>query len=120
MDFIVCHSVDSGEVAKFSRMAADWWRADGEMAPLHDMNPIRVSFIRSHCEQHFASRPLPLSPLSTTSNSVQLPRYQPLRGLRMLDIGCGAGLLTEVIYLTIISPSFIELTRKCWCSHWHA
>jgi 2-polyprenyl-6-hydroxyphenyl methylase/3-demethylubiquinone-9 3-methyltransferase len=86
-------------------MAADWWRYDGDMAPLHDMNPIRISFIRSHCEKHFAAKQSATAAAATVAsdNKTPLPRYAPLRGLRVLDIGCGAGLLTEV--LPYILPS---------------
>lgn len=58
----------NAEIEKFNALAADWWNPQGSMAPLHWMNPARLDFIAGH-----------------------LPR----RGLKGLDIGCGAGLLTE-------------------------
>ena len=48
-------SIDEAEVAKFSRMAARWWDPTGEMAPLHQMNPIRLSFLRDQAVRHFKS-----------------------------------------------------------------
>lgn len=73
-------SVDEAEVAKFARMAARWWDPAGEMGPLHQMNPVRLSFLRGRAVEHFG--------LESTS-------LEPLRGLRVLDVGCGAGLLCE-------------------------
>src|SRR5690625_7449822 len=73
-------SIDDAEVEKFSRMAARWWDPAGEMAPLHQMNPIRLTFLRDHAVRHFQRGQGLL---------------EPLKGLRVLDVGCGAGLLCE-------------------------
>lgn len=73
-------SVDDAEIKKFSRLAARWWDPEGEMAPLHRMNPVRLSFLRRQAVRHFDLDERSLSPLA---------------GLRVLDIGCGAGLLCE-------------------------
>ena len=73
-------TVDAAEVGKFSAMAERWWDADGDMAPLHAMNPVRLDYLRDQaCAQHGRD-----------------PRdLRPLKGLRALDVGCGAGLLAE-------------------------
>ncbi len=63
-------NVDPGELARFSELAARWWDADGEMRPLHEMNPLRVELIDSHAR---------------------------LAGKRVLDVGCGGGLLAEAM-----------------------
>lgn len=73
-------SIDPDEVAKFSAMAADWWDPTGKFRPLHRFNPTRLGFIRETAERHFG-----LDPASRT----------PLQGLRLLDIGCGGGLVSE-------------------------
>ena len=73
-------SLDPGEVEKFSRLAADWWDPHGKFAVLHRFNPVRLAYIRDHATARFARDPLG-------------PR--PLDGLRLLDIGCGGGLLAE-------------------------
>ena len=73
-------SVDAAEVARFEKMAMDWWDPAGKFRPLHRFNPIRLTHIRDQAARHFG-RP-PLAPL-------------PLKGLRVLDIGCGGGLLSE-------------------------
>lgn len=73
-------TVDPGEVAKFEAMAAEWWNPNGKFKPLHLMNPCRLDYITSQIASEFdrdLSSPLPFS------------------GLRILDIGCGGGLLSE-------------------------
>jgi 2-polyprenyl-6-hydroxyphenyl methylase/3-demethylubiquinone-9 3-methyltransferase len=73
-------SVDPGEVAKFSAIAAEWWDPAGKFAPLHKFNPVRLAFIRAEAAARFGrdSRAL-----------------RPFEGLSLLDIGCGGGLLSE-------------------------
>ena len=73
-------SVDPREVEQFSKLAARWWDPRGPMAPLHKLNPVRLAYIRDHVAEHFGRDPSKLG---------------CLKGLRVLDIGCGAGLLTE-------------------------
>src|SRR5580704_18732980 len=73
-------SVDSAEVERFSRMAADWWDARGPMAPLHKLNPVRLGYIRDKVAARCGRDP---------------KKLDCLKGLRMLDIGCGAGILSE-------------------------
>ena len=73
-------SVDPAEVEKFARMAAEWWDPRGKFAPLHKFNPVRLAYIRDHVAGHFDRDP---------------KAVQPLAGLRLLDIGCGGGILCE-------------------------
>ncbi|MBR0932068.1 bifunctional 2-polyprenyl-6-hydroxyphenol methylase/3-demethylubiquinol 3-O-methyltransferase UbiG [Bradyrhizobium jicamae] len=73
-------SVDPAEVAKFSKLSDEWWDPRGKMAPLHKINPLRLTYIRDAACRKFERNAKSLSCLS---------------GLRMLDIGCGAGLLCE-------------------------
>jgi 2-polyprenyl-6-hydroxyphenyl methylase / 3-demethylubiquinone-9 3-methyltransferase len=73
-------SVDDAEVERFSRHAADWWDARGPMAALHKFNPVRLAYIRDKTTQKFARDP---------------KRLDCLKDLRMLDIGCGGGILSE-------------------------
>jgi 2-polyprenyl-6-hydroxyphenyl methylase / 3-demethylubiquinone-9 3-methyltransferase len=73
-------SIDPAEVAKFAAMAEDWWNPNGKFKPLHKFNPTRLKFIRDTAVEHFKL---------TGSNS------EPLQGLKLLDIGCGGGLLSE-------------------------
>jgi len=73
-------SVDDGEVARFAAMAETWWDPDGPFRPLHRVNPTRLRFVRDRLAAHFGRDPLGPAPLA---------------GLRLLDIGCGGGLLCE-------------------------
>ena len=73
-------SVDLGEVAKFSALAAEWWDPAGKFAPLHKFNPVRLAFIRQEAAAHFGRDAKSLA---------------PFEGLSLLDIGCGGGLLSE-------------------------
>lgn len=74
------NTVDDSEIAKFEAMAADWWDPKGKFAPLHVMNPVRLDYITAQIAAEF-DRDL-RGPL-------------PFKGLRILDIGCGGGLLSE-------------------------
>lgn len=73
-------TVDDAEVAHFDAMAASWWDPRGEMRALHMINPVRLGYIRDAACRHFHRDP---------------KRLDCLQGLRILDIGCGAGLLSE-------------------------
>ncbi|HEY2244424.1 MAG: bifunctional 2-polyprenyl-6-hydroxyphenol methylase/3-demethylubiquinol 3-O-methyltransferase UbiG [Xanthobacteraceae bacterium] len=73
-------TVDDDEVARFSRLSGEWWDAHGPMAALHKFNPVRLTYIRDRAGGHFHRDP---------------SRLDSLAGLRILDIGCGGGILAE-------------------------
>lgn len=73
-------SIDPEEVERFSRIAAEWWDPRGKFAPLHKFNPVRLQFIREQALHRFGR--------DATARA-------PFEGLRLLDIGCGGGLLSE-------------------------
>lgn len=73
-------SVDPAELAKFEAMAAEWWDPNGKFKPLHMLNPTRLDYIISRIGAEFGRDARSL---------------RPFEGLRILDIGCGGGLLTE-------------------------
>ena len=73
-------SIDDAEVERFSRHAADWWDARGPMAALHKFNPVRLAYIRDKAAERFGR---------------DTKKLDCLKGLRMLDIGCGGGVLSE-------------------------
>ena len=74
------NSRDPIELDKFRAMAAEWWDPTGKFKPLHRFNPVRLEYIRDHACAHFDRDPR---------------HIQPLQGLRLLDVGCGGGLLCE-------------------------
>jgi 2-polyprenyl-6-hydroxyphenyl methylase / 3-demethylubiquinone-9 3-methyltransferase len=73
-------TIDPGEVARFDRIARDWWDPKGPMRALHKLNPVRLHYIRDTACRHFG-------------RDGRAPR--PLEGLTVLDIGCGGGILSE-------------------------
>lgn len=73
-------TIDEAEVARFSALAAEWWNPQGKFGVLHKFNPVRLGFIRDQAAAHFGRDP---------------KGVKPFAGLRLLDIGCGGGLLSE-------------------------
>lgn len=74
------NTVDPAEIAKFEAMAAEWWDPNGKFRPLHMLNPCRLDYITRQIAAEFGR--------DTTQTA-------PFDGLRLLDIGCGGGLLCE-------------------------
>ena len=74
------NTIDPAEVAKFEAMAAEWWDPNGKFKPLHLMNPCRLDYITRQIAAEFGR---------------DLTGHSPFAGLRILDIGCGGGLLSE-------------------------
>jgi 2-polyprenyl-6-hydroxyphenyl methylase/3-demethylubiquinone-9 3-methyltransferase len=73
-------TVDTEEVERFARHAADWWAPRGPMASLHKFNPVRLAYIRDQAAARFDR---------------DVKKLDCLKGLRILDIGCGGGILSE-------------------------
>ena len=73
-------TIDDAEVARFSAIAAEWWSPTGKFRPLHKFNPVRLAYIKEQVCQHF---------------NIDPSKPKPFKGLRILDIGCGGGLLCE-------------------------
>ena len=73
-------TVDEAEVARFSALAEEWWDTRGKMAVLHKFNPVRLAYVRDAACKRFARNPKQLD---------------SLKDLRILDIGCGGGILCE-------------------------
>ena len=72
-------SVNKKEIEKFSKMAAEWWNPKGKFKPLHKFNPIRIKYIKENIINNFKLK----------------NKLKPLKGINILDIGCGGGLLSE-------------------------
>lgn len=73
-------TIDPSEAAHFGKLAAEWWDPKGSSAMLHRLNPVRLGFVREMVDRHFG---------------FERTERRPLAGKRALDVGCGAGLLTE-------------------------
>jgi len=73
------NTLDKKEIEKFSKIAEEWWNPTGKFKPLHKFNPIRIKYIKDNLINDFD----------------QINKKKPLNGLKILDIGCGGGLLSE-------------------------
>tara|TARA_B100002052_G_scaffold40339_1_gene32496 strand:- start:8111 stop:8836 length:726 start_codon:yes stop_codon:yes gene_type:complete len=73
-------TINQEEIQKFSKLADEWWDAKGKFKPLHTFNPIRLKYIIEKCTSHF---------------KVKRDQKEPLSKLKILDIGCGGGLISE-------------------------
>jgi 2-polyprenyl-6-hydroxyphenyl methylase/3-demethylubiquinone-9 3-methyltransferase len=94
----------SEEVARFEALGDTWWDADGPMAPLHRVNPVRIGWARDLIVRHF---------------KLETPVGAPLAGVDLLDVGCGAGLFAEPLArlgADVVgvdpSPAAIEAARR--------
>jgi len=72
-------TINKREIDKFSKMADEWWNPEGKFKPLHKFNPIRIHYIKENLIRHFKIK----------------KKKTPLKNLKILDIGCGGGLLSE-------------------------
>ena len=72
-------SINKKEIEKFSKIATEWWNPDGKFKPLHKFNPIRIKYIKESIINNFKLK----------------NKIKPLSGVKILDIGCGGGLLSE-------------------------
>ncbi|MFN7038834.1 MAG: bifunctional 2-polyprenyl-6-hydroxyphenol methylase/3-demethylubiquinol 3-O-methyltransferase UbiG [Alphaproteobacteria bacterium] len=73
-------SIDPNEIEKFSAMAEEWWDPQGKFKPLHAINPVRIRYLLENIGRIF---------------TIEIKHVNPLKGLKILDIGCGGGLLSE-------------------------
>ncbi len=97
MDAAQRTSIDDAEVARFSAVADQWWDPHGKFAPLHKFNPIRLGFIREQALTQFG-------------RDGQVGR--PFEGLRVLDIGCGGGLLSEPMTRLGFSVTGVDASER--------
>jgi 2-polyprenyl-6-hydroxyphenyl methylase/3-demethylubiquinone-9 3-methyltransferase len=90
-------SIDPDEVARFSAIAAEWWDPKGKFAPLHRFNPVRLAFIREQALARFGR---------------DGRARRPFEGLRLLDIGCGGGLLSEPMSRLGFSVTGVDASER--------
>ena len=91
------NTVDKIEVEKFSKLAKDWWNPNGKFKPLHLFNPIRIEFIKEKLISHFGLDP-----------NIE----RPLEELKILDIGCGGGLLCEPLKRLGAKVTGIDISKN--------
>ena len=89
-------TINKLEIAKFSKIAAEWWSPNGKFKPLHKFNPIRIKYLKENIIEHFKLK---------QTNS-------PLKGLNILDIGCGGGLLSEPITRLGAKVTAVDASKK--------
>jgi 2-polyprenyl-6-hydroxyphenyl methylase/3-demethylubiquinone-9 3-methyltransferase len=90
-------SIDPAEVERFSAMAAQWWDPTGKFKPLHVFNPVRLAFIRDEAARRFGR---------------DIAQRRPFEGLRLLDIGCGGGLLCEPMARLGFSVTGVDASER--------
>lgn len=79
-------NVDHSEIQKFAELASRWWDMEGEFKPLHDINPLRLSFIMEQCNG--------------------------LQGLDVIDVGCGGGILAEAMSTAGANVVGIDMAKE--------
>ncbi|WP_075522004.1 bifunctional 2-polyprenyl-6-hydroxyphenol methylase/3-demethylubiquinol 3-O-methyltransferase UbiG [Candidatus Pelagibacter communis] len=90
------NTINKKEIEKFSKIAEEWWNPNGKFKPLHKFNPIRISYIKENIIETFK--------LDKTKN--------PLKKVRILDIGCGGGLLSEPMSRLGANVTAIDASEK--------
>jgi len=90
------NSINKKEIEKFSRIAEEWWDPNGNFKPLHTFNPIRIKYIKENIVKDF----------NIKSSS------KPFKNIRILDIGCGGGLLSEPMYRLGANVLGIDASEK--------
>lgn len=84
------------EIARFNALASEWWNPEGPMKPLHRLNPVRLAFLKRVLAEHFQRSERDM---------------KPFEGLRLLDIGCAAGLVSEPLSRMGFTVSGIDLAE---------
>ena len=90
------NTINKEEILKFSKMADEWWDPEGKFKPLHNFNPVRIKYIKSSILSHFN----------------KLNSDLPLKGIEILDIGCGGGLLSEPMQRLGAKVTGIDASKK--------
>ena len=90
------NTINKKEIEKFSKIAEEWWDPNGKFKPLHKFNPIRISYIKENIIKSFKLN----------------QKKSPLKNIKILDIGCGGGLLSEPISRLGAKVTGIDASKK--------
>ena len=90
-------NLDPGEINRFNALAEEWWNPDGPMKPLHQLNPTRLAFLRRVLATHF---------------NRDMRSLEAFAGLRLLDLGCGAGLVSEPLARMGFAVTGLDLAEE--------
>src|SRR6056300_412320 len=90
-------TINKDEIAKFTKMADEWWDINGKFKPLHMFNPTRIEYILDVCSKHFG---------------LDLDKITPLKNIKILDIGCGGGLISEPMSRLGANVTGIDASEK--------
>ena len=90
-------TINKEEIKKFSKLADEWWDVKGKFKPLHMFNPIRIEYIKDKIQEHF---------------KISNKNENSLTGLRILDIGCGGGLISEPMARLGAEVTGIDASQK--------
>ena len=90
-------TINKEEIQKFSRLADEWWDVNGKFKPLHMFNPIRIEYITTNIKKHF---------------KIEKNKDNFLKGLNILDIGCGGGLISEPMARLGANVTGIDASEK--------
>ena len=90
-------TINNEEIQKFSKLADEWWDVNGKFKPLHMFNPTRIDYILEKCSKHF---------------NFNRDQKFPLKGLKILDIGCGGGLISEPMCRLGATVTGIDASEK--------
>ena len=90
------NTINKLEIAKFSKIAAEWWSPNGKFKPLHKFNPTRIGYIKERVIKHY--------------NIIN--KKKPFNNLSLLDVGCGGGLLSEPMYRLGAKVTGIDASKK--------
>ncbi len=90
-------TVDPAEIERFGKLSGTWWDEAGPFRPLHRINPLRIAYIRDHLVRHFGR---------------DAAKLRPFEGLRLLDVGCGGGLIAEPMTRIGFAVTGLDATER--------